>query len=56
MPRAKPEGETQAGNPPINMQQLNLSLVDRLAVEALLEGEPQGERYQLGRTRKEARA
>ena len=56
MPRAKPEGETQAGNTPINMQQLNLSLVDRLAVEALLEGEPQGERYQLGRTRKEARA
>ena len=32
----------------LNMQQLNLSLADRLAVEALLEGEPQGERDQLG--------
>ena len=40
----------------LNMQQLNLSLADRLAVEALLEGEPQGERDQWGRTRKEARA
>ena len=40
----------------LNMQQLNLSLADRLAVEELLEGEPQGERDQLGRTRKEARA
>ena len=40
----------------LNMQQLNLSLADRLAVEALLEGEPQGERDQRGRTRKEARA
>ena len=40
----------------LNMQQLNLSLADRLAVEALLEGEPQEERDQLGRTRKEARA
>ena len=39
-----------------NVQQLNLSLADRLAVEALLEGEPQGERDQWGRTRKEARA
>ena len=40
----------------LNMQQQNLSLGDRLAVEALLEGEPQGERDQLGGTRKEARA
>ena len=40
----------------LNMQQLNLSLADRLAVEALLEGEPQGEQDQLGGTRKEARA
>ena len=38
----------------LNMQQLNLSLADRLAIEALLEGEPQGERAQWGRTRKEA--
>ena len=40
----------------LNMQQLQLSLADRLAVEELLEGEPQEERDQLGRTRKEARA
>ena len=40
----------------LNMQQLNMSLADRLAVEALWEGEPQEERDQLGRTRKEARA
>ena len=40
----------------LNMQQLNLSLAGRLAVEVLLEGEPQGERDQLGGTRKEARA
>ena len=40
----------------LNMQQLNLSLADGLAVEALLEGEPQGERDHLGQTRKEARA
>ena len=32
----------------LNMQQLNLSLADQLAVEALLEGEPQGERDQWG--------
>ena len=38
----------------LNMQQL--SLANRLAVEGLLEGEPQGEWDQLGRTRKEARA
>ena len=30
----------------LNMQQLNLSLADQLAVEALLEGEPQEERDQ----------
>ena len=40
----------------LNMQQLNLSLADLLAVEALLEGGPQEERDQWGRTRKEARA
>ena len=40
----------------LNMQQLNMSLVDRLAIEASWEGEPQEERDQLGRTRKEARA
>ena len=39
----------------LDMQQLNLSLAARLAVEALLEGEPQEERDQWGRTRKEAR-
>ena len=39
-----------------DLQQLNLSLADRLAVEALLEGNPQGELDQWGRTRKEARA
>ena len=39
----------------LDMQQLNLSLAARLAVEALLEGEPQEERDQGGRTRKEAR-
>ena len=38
----------------LNMQQLNMSLVDRLAIEASWEGEPQEERDQLGRTRKEA--
>ena len=38
-----------------DLQQLNLSLADRLAVEALLEGNPQGELDQWGRTRKEAR-
>ena len=32
----------------LNMQQLNLSLADWLAVEALLEGGPQEERDQLG--------
>ena len=32
----------------LNMQQLNLSLADWLAVEVLLEGEPQGERDQWG--------
>ena len=40
----------------LNMQQLNMSLADRLAIEASWEGEPQEERDQLGRTRKEARA
>ena len=30
----------------LDMQQLNLSLAERLAVEALLEGEPQEERDQ----------
>ena len=39
----------------LNMQQLNLSLAERLAVEALLEGEPKEEWDQRGRTRKEAR-
>ena len=39
----------------LDMQQLNLSLANQLAVEALLEGEPQEERDQWGRTRKEAR-
>ena len=38
-----------------DMQQLNLSLADRLAVEALLEGNPHGELDQWGRTRKGAR-
>ena len=38
----------------LNMQQLQLSLADRLAVEELLEVEPQEEWDQLGRTRKEA--
>ena len=40
----------------LNMQQPNLSLADRLAVEALLEGGPQEEGDQMGRTKKEARA
>ena len=38
----------------LNMQQLNLSQAYQLAVGALLEGEPQVERDQWGRTRKEA--
>ena len=32
----------------LDMQQLNLSLAEQLAVEALLEGEPQEERDQWG--------
>ena len=40
----------------LNMQQLNMSLADRLAAGVWLEEEPQEERDQWGRTRKEARA
>ena len=39
----------------LDMQQLNLSLAEQLAVEPLLEGELQEELDQWGRTRKEAR-
>ena len=39
----------------LDMQQLNLSLAARLAVEALLEGELQEELDQWGQTRKAAR-
>ena len=38
----------------LNMQQLNMSLADRLAAGVWLEEEPQEERDQWGRTRKEA--
>ena len=40
----------------IDMQQLNISLADSMAVEVLLGGGPQGKRDQWGRTSKEARA
>ena len=38
----------------LNMQQLNMSLADQLAAGVWLEEEPQEERDQWGRTRKEA--